>query len=169
MQKPARMRVLARCLMIYSDPTARRHCPFSRLLSGIISAGMIVSLVTSAHAVEVGDVFGLSSSGPTRTVVGISLAQPGVVRVDYRLMTANASEFCKRYQSAEYGTPAYDKCVSEVMRDSRLLTALVNCRTKTIVLENGPYQKGADHFWKSKVDPNTFILGDELFGLSCGG
>lgn len=128
---------------------------------------MAASPVSSARAIEVGDVFGLSSSGPTRTVVGTSIAQPGVVRVDYRIMNANASEFCKRYQSTEYGTPAYDKCVNEIMRDSRPLTALVNCLTKTIVLDNGPYQKDGDRFWRSKVDPNTFILGDELFGLSC--
>jgi S1-C subfamily serine protease len=123
--------------------------------------------VASAQAIDVGDVFWLSSSGAGLTVTGTALAQPGVVRVEYRLTLENASEYCQRYGQHARLTPQHDKCVAETIGSSRARTALVNCPAQVIVLESGSFAKGRDHFWRSRSDPNSFVLGDELFGRSC--
>lgn len=123
--------------------------------------------VPSAQAIDVGDVFWLSSSGAGLTVTGTALAQPGVVRVEYKLTLENASEFCQRYGQHARLTPQHDKCVAETIGGGRSRIALVNCPAQVIVLESGSFAKGRDHFWRSRSDPNSFVLGDDLFARSC--
>ena len=96
----------------------------------------------SAQAIDVGDVFWLSSSGAGLTVTGTALAQPGVVRVEYRLTLENASEYCQRYGQHARLTPQHDKCVAETIGSSRARTALVNCPAQVIVLEFGFVREG---------------------------
>ena len=120
-----------------------------------------------AHAIDVGDVFWLSSSGVGRTVVATDEAQPGVPRIQYKILQENASEYCQRYSQLKRGTPEHDKCVQGVLVNPKVETALVNCRTRVIVLDSGAFAKGDDHMWHSKTDPNSFILGDDLFKRSC--
>jgi hypothetical protein len=121
---------------------------------------------SSVKAIDVGDVFWLSSSGAGLTVTGTALAQPGVVRVEYRLTRENASEFCQRYGQHSRLTPQHEKCVVETI-STRAWSALVNCPAQVIVLETGSFAKGKDHFWRSRTDPNSFVLGDDLFARSC--
>jgi hypothetical protein len=122
----------------------------------------------SALAIEVGDVFWLSSSGVGRTVVATGIAQPGVTRVEYKILHENAAEYCQRYEQKQRMSPEHDKCVAKLLEKTKPETALINCRTRVIVLDYGSFAKGTDHFWRSKTDQNSFILGDELFKQSCG-
>jgi len=124
---------------------------------------LLVFGASSAHAIDVGDVFWLSSNGTGLTVTGTGLAQPGVVRVDYKVLPENASEFCQRYGQHVRGTPQHANCVAGIIQNNRPRTALVNCSTRVIVLDSGSFAKGDDHFWRSRSDPNSFVLGDELF------
>jgi hypothetical protein len=132
----------------------------------VTSLSLLVGAGTS-HAIEVGDIFWLSSNGVSRTVVDVSRPQNGIVEVSYRILADNASEFCVRYPQHKPMSPEYNKCVQDLLRDAKGAVALVNCRARSIVLEAGSFQKGNDHFWKSKADPNSFVLGDELFEKAC--
>lgn len=139
------------------------------LLFRILASAAVLALAAPASvlAIEVGDVFWLSSKGIGRTVMATAQAQPGVVRVDYKILYENVSEYCQRSELLKRGTAEHDKCVAETVNEAKLETALVNCRTKVLVLGHGSFAKGADHFWRSKADPNSFVLGDELFQKSC--
>jgi peptidoglycan hydrolase-like protein with peptidoglycan-binding domain len=128
---------------------------------------LLVLGASSAHAIDVGDVFWLSSSGTGLTVIGTALAQPGVVRIQYRILPENASEFCQRYEQHARLTPQHEKCVAGIINNTPQRTALVNCSARVIVLESGSFAKGGDHFWRSRTDPSSFVLGDDLFARSC--
>ena len=139
---------------------------FARVLA--IAAALCIVTHGVAHAIEVGDVLWLSSKGIGRTVVATAAVQQGVVRVDYKMLDENASEYCQRYEQLKRGSDAHDSCVSDALKNATLESVLVNCRTRVLVLKNGAFAKGADHFWRSKTDENSFVLGDELFQKTCG-
>jgi hypothetical protein len=119
----------------------------------LISLSLLVLGASSAHAIDVGDVFWLSSNGAGLTVIGTALAQPGVVRIQYRILPENASEFCQRYEQHARLTPQHEKCVAGIINNTPQRTALVNCSARVIVLESGSFAKGGDHFRRSRTDP----------------
>lgn len=115
--------------------------------------------------VPVGHVFRLSVRGASRTVVR-SDRQEQIVRIEYRLTEANASEACRREEPANHRT-----CVREYLGNNNAPELLfVDCSTSTITFRGEPYRKGdmGDFWWGPKsANTSPFIRADDIFLVAC--
>lgn len=136
---------------------------FSRMVFGL---GLAAALPAVANAVEVEDVVWLSSKGTGLTVTAVRRPDRETVELTARAMEANAAEYCEIYEQLESLSPKWKKCVRENVSPARKIVA--NCRTITIMLEDGSYRpSGPGEPWGSLANPSWIIHADELFAAAC--
>lgn len=133
--------------------------------------------VIGTSTIKVGTVFWLSTKGVGRTVVAVTVPQAGLVKIDYRITSASASEFCQRQDQLQPGTTSHRACVEKTLpKNGQVESLVVNCGARTITSSGVLYQRsndtplrrdGNEGFWWG-TNKNGMLRADEVFRLSCG-
>src|SRR4051812_38979538 len=126
---------------------------------------LLIGSSTLVYAIEIGDTF-FTGNGPGETVVAIARQNRDSFEITSRTMRDNAAEFCERVRDISAPNPTWQKCIGEMVSLPRRIT--VNCRTGTIITDEGAYRRGSGGGpWVSVAQPNFIMQGERLFGMTC--